>query len=263
MPTPPGYGERMHTPARDHLLQCEQCRSGAPLPFDFTMAFQPVVDIQEKRVVAYEALVRGTDGAGAASILDRVTEGNRYRFDQACRTKAVQLAAQLGIECRLSINFLPNAVYEPAACIRATLAAAKRVGFPIERIVFEVTESEDMVDKGHLTTILRDYRDRGFITAIDDFGAGYAGLSLLAEFQPDVIKLDMGLLRGIDKDPVRQVVARGVIDICRNLQIELVAEGIETDEEYHWFRSQGVRYMQGYLFARPELEALPSVHWPA
>lgn len=252
----------MHTPVRDHLLKCEQCRSGDPLPFEFTMAFQPVVDVQERQVAAYEALVRGVDGAGAASILDRVTDDNRYRFDQACRTKAIELAARLGIECRLSINFLPNAVYEPAACIRATLAAAERFDFPIERIVFEVTESEDMVDKGHLTTILRDYRDRGFITAIDDFGAGYAGLSLLVDFQPDVVKIDMGLLRGVDADPVRQVIVDGVIDICRSLQIDVVAEGIETYEEYSWFRSKGVRYMQGYLFAKPELEALPRIDWP-
>ncbi|MFW2512768.1 EAL domain-containing protein [Demequina sp. SO4-13] len=252
----------MHTLERTHLVKCDQCKNGEALPFEFTMAFQPIVDIQERHVVAYEALVRGTDGAGAWSILSRVTEDNRYRFDQACRTKAIELAARLGIECRLSINFLPNAVYEPAACIRATLAAAERFDFPIERIVFEVTESEDMVEKGHLTRILADYRDRGFLTAIDDFGAGYAGLSLLAEFQPAVIKLDMGLLRGIDKDPVRQVLASAVIDLCRNLQIELVAEGIETYEEYQWFRSQGVRYMQGYLFAKPQLEALPSIAWP-
>ncbi|WP_062130966.1 EAL domain-containing protein [Demequina aestuarii] len=252
----------MHTPVRDHLLKCEQCRSGDPLPFEFTMAFQPVVDVQERKVVAYEALVRGTDGAGAAHILDRVTEDNRYRFDQACRTTAIALAARLGIECRLSINFLPNAVYEPAACIRATLAAAERFDFPVERIVFEVTESEDMVDKRHLTSILTDYRDRGFITAIDDFGAGYAGLSLLVDFQPDVVKIDMGLLRAVDADPVRQVVVSAVIDMCRKLQVDVVAEGIETYDEYSWFRSQGVRYMQGYLFAKPALEALPSIDWP-
>lgn len=226
------------------------------------MAFQPVVDVEERTVVAYEALVRGTDGAGAVSVLGRVTDDNRYRFDQACRTKALELAAGLGVECRLSINFLPNAVYEPAACIRATLAAARRFDFPIERIVFEVTESEDVADKAHITTILEDYRDRGFITAIDDFGAGYAGLSLLVDFQPDVIKLDMGLLRAIDTDPVRQVVVRSVIGMCGSLNIDVVAEGIETLEEYAWLRAEGVRYMQGYLFAKPELETLPSITWP-
>lgn len=252
----------MHVKEQDHLGKCEQCRSGDPLPFEFTMAFQPVVDVQTREVAAYEALVRGTDGSGAWSILSRVTDDNRYRFDQACRTKAIELASRLGIECRLSINFLPNAVYEPAACIRATLAAAQRFDFPIERIMFEVTESEDLVDKHHLTNILTDYRDRGFVTAIDDFGAGYAGLSLLVDFQPDVVKIDMGLLRNIDIDPVRQVVVNSVIDMCRHLEIDVVAEGIETYEEYAWFRSQGVRYMQGYFFAKPEVEALPSVVWP-
>ncbi len=90
--------------------------------FPFTMAFQPIVDVQHQRIDAYEALVRGPNGEGAGYVLSKVNDRNRYAFDQACRTKAIDLAARLGITCRLNINFLPNAVYEPKACIRATLA---------------------------------------------------------------------------------------------------------------------------------------------
>ena len=252
----------MHATSPSHLLACESCRNGEPLPFAFTMAFQPIVDLDERQVYAYEALVRGTDGAGAASILEQVTPQTRYRFDQECRSTAVELAARLGIDSRVSINIMPNAMYDAATCIRATLAAARRFDFPVEHIMFEVSEQEQVEDTPHVTSILEHYRERGFVTAIDDFGAGYAGLSLLVDFQPHVVKIDMGLLRGISEDPVRQVVVRGVLDVCRHLAIDVVAEGIETVAEYAWLRAEGVRYFQGFLFARPALEALPEITWP-
>ena len=252
----------MHATTRSHLLACEGCRNAEPLPFAFTMAFQPIVDVEERRVYAYEALVRGVNGSSAASILEQVTVHNRYRFDQECRATAVELAARLDLDCRVSINIMPNAMYDAATCIRATLAAARRFDFPVERIMFEVSEQEQVEETGHVDSILEHYRERGFVTAIDDFGAGFAGLSLLVEFQPHVVKIDMGLLRGISEDPVRQVVVRGVIDVCRNLDIDMVAEGVETTAEYGWLRAEGVRYFQGYLFARPELEALPEISWP-
>jgi EAL domain-containing protein (putative c-di-GMP-specific phosphodiesterase class I) len=131
----------------------------------------------------------------------------------------------------LSINFMPNAVYRPELCIRTTLDAAELYGFPIERIIFEFTEAEKVNDVGHLRGIVEHYKMRGFKTAIDDFGAGFAGLNLLAEVQTDLVKLDMALLRGIDKDPRRQTIARFSIQMCRELDIEIIAEGIETYEE--------------------------------
>ena len=242
---------------------CSACQSGTPLGFDFSMAFQPIVDARDQSVYAYEALVRGTDGSGAASILGRVTEENRYAFDQACRVKAVELAARLEMPCRLSINFLPNAVYQPATCIRATLAAARRFGFPLERIIFEITEREELVDKEHLKGIIHEYQRQSFKTAIDDFGAGYSGLNLLAEFQPDIIKLDMALVRDIDTHPVRQAIVQGILGVCQALDIEVIAEGIESVGEMRYLQRSGVYLLQGYLFARPLFEALPEVAWPA
>ena len=251
-----------HAPVFDHLVACEACRLAEPLGFDFTMAFQPIVDLRERTVFAYEALVRGLDGAGAPWVIAQVTPENRYRFDQACRTKAVELASRLGIDCYLSINFMPNAIYEPATCIRTTLAAARRHSFPLDRLLFEVSEGEQALDHAHLMGIFEDYTRRGFKTAIDDFGAGYAGLGLLVDFQPDFVKLDMSLLRGIDADPVRQTVVRSLLAMCRELGVEVIAEGIETVGEYEWLVGEGVRYAQGFLFARPTLERLPEVVWP-
>lgn len=226
------------------------------------MAFQPIVDVRNHKVFAYEALIRGVDGSGAAQVLSRVSEDNRYQFDQACRIKAVQLAAQLGIDCYVSINFLPNAVYEPATCIRATLEAAQQYQFPIHRLIFEVTENERVVDKDHLKRIVQEYKRRGFKTAIDDFGAGYSGLNLLAEFQPDIIKIDMELVRDIDSNPVRHAILQGILGVCKTLSIDVIAEGVETLAEYHTLRALGIHYFQGYLFAKPAFEQLPPVQWP-
>lgn len=244
------------------ITPCAFCGDEQALDFDFSMAFQPIVDLRDHSVFAYEALVRGLDGSGAGQILDRVNQDNRYAFDQACRVKAIELAARLQIPCLLSINFLPNAVYQAATCIRATLAAAERFSFPTERIIFEMTENEQLIDKQHLTNIFEEYRRRRFRTAIDDFGAGYSGLNLLAEFQPDIIKLDMALLRGIDHDPVRQTIVQGILGMCRTLNIEVIAEGIETPGELAALQEMGVFLCQGYLFARPAFETLPTIHWP-
>lgn len=241
-------------------LGCAECRNAEALGFDFTMAFQLIVDVEAQRPFAYEALVRGVNGEPAGEILGRVNDDNRYRFDQACRVKAVERAAQLGLldipDCLLSINFLPNAVYRAETCIRATLEAARRFDFPRERLMFEVTEGERIHDPEHLKRIFAEYGRQGFTTAIDDFGAGYSGLNLLAEFQPHILKLDMALTRGVDQDDVRQAIVAGIVLVARRLGIRIIAEGIETAGERDALLALGVRYMQGYLFARPQLDRL-------
>lgn len=236
---------------------CAGCQ--APLEFDFSFAFQPIVDLAANSVYGYEALVRGVDGSGALSVLSRVNDVNRYAFDQACRVKAIALAARLGMQEVLSINFLPNAVYEPAHCIRSTLQAAREHGFPIERIMFEITESERVQDAAHMTRIFEYYRQQGFVTALDDFGAGHAGLNLLASFIPHTLKLDMELVRDIDNNRVKQIIVGGLIDICNQLNIRILAEGVETAAEMEYFLQQGVTLMQGYYFAKPGFECLPEV----
>lgn len=242
--------------------KCGACHDGTPLGFDFTMAFQPIVDTRARNVFAYEALVRGLDGSGAEVVLAQVNEENLYRFDQNCRVKAVSLAARLGMECLLSINFLPNAVYEAATCLRATLAAARRVGFPTDRLMFEIVEHEQPLDRAHLKHIVTEYQRQGFVTALDDFGAGYSGLTLLADFLPDLIKFDMALVRGIDRDRPRQVIVRHMVRMCAELGVGIIAEGVETLDEWQTLEEMGIHLFQGYLFARPAFEKLPAVQWP-
>jgi EAL domain-containing protein (putative c-di-GMP-specific phosphodiesterase class I) len=223
------------------------------------MAFQPIVDLESGTTYAYEALVRPSGGGSAAEVLSQINEQNRYSFDQRCRVKAIELAARLEMQALLSINFLPNAVYQPAACLAKTFEAAARVQFPIHHIIFEVTENEPARDVGHLQSIFREYKKHGMITAIDDFGAGHSGLNMLADFQPDVVKLDMALTRSIDTDTVRAKIASAIIGLCERLQISVIAEGVETVHEAVMLRELGVRLFQGYLFAKPAVEQLPQV----
>jgi EAL domain-containing protein (putative c-di-GMP-specific phosphodiesterase class I) len=241
---------------------CAGCRSGTKLDFDFSMAFQPIIDASQGKIWGYEALVRGAGGESAATVLNKISEAQRYRFDQDCRVKAIELASRLfpaDQSLKLSINFLPNAVYEPAACLRATLNAARRNEFPRQHIMFEFTENEEVRDTTHLQSIIGEYRRQGFITAIDDFGAGHAGLGLLCEFQPDLIKVDMQLVRGIDTSRARQVIVAGIIHIARELEITVLAEGVESEAEFIMLKAAGIHLFQGYWFAKPVFEALPAV----
>lgn len=243
-------------------MTCDGCSTASKLDFDFSMAFQPIYDAVAGRVWGYEALVRGLAGEGAYSVLSRVSPEQKYRFDQDCRVKAIELASRLfpaDDSLMLSINFMPNAVYEPAACLRATLSAARRNNFPTSAIMFEFTENEEVADTAHLQNIITEYRKHGFTTAIDDFGAGHAGLGLLVDFQPDLLKIDMKLLRDVDTSPARQAVVDGIVAIAAKLDITVLAEGIETEAEYLMLKAAGIRLFQGYWFAKPAFEELPAV----
>lgn len=241
---------------------CSGCRDGADFEVPMAMAFQPIVDTDTDLPFAYEALVRGADGAGAVAVLSKVTDENRYAFDQACRVLAIESALAAGLmetAAKLSINFLPNAVYSPLACIQLTLNTAQVTGLPIDRLIFEFTENEQMGSPEHVSSIINTYKEIGFNVAIDDFGAGHSGLDMFARFTPDEIKLDMELVRGVDRDARRQAIIRGVVGMCAELNTLVIAEGIETAGEASMLRELGVRYHQGFWYARPEIGSLPTI----
>lgn len=241
-------------------VRCSECTQMSHLDFDFTMAFQPIIECRTQTVFGYEALVRGLNNESAFWVIEKVNDTNRYTFDQLCRTKAIALASKLHMDAMLSINFLPNAIYQPERCIRSTLDAAKTYGFPIENIMFEFTEVEKIEDSNHIKNIIDCYQSLGFKTATDDFGSGHSGLNLLADFQTDIVKFDMNLIRAIDKDTIRQSIVRNCLNIFKDLHITSLAEGVETVEEFIWLKEAGVELVQGYLFAKPAFESLPEIH---
>jgi EAL domain-containing protein (putative c-di-GMP-specific phosphodiesterase class I) len=240
-----------HTPKA-----CAACRDPGTIPA-LSMAFQPIVDLQENRIDAYEALVRGVNGEGAAEMLQWATSAQTlYAFDQACRVKAIELAASLGIDRNLNINFLPNAVYEPRACIRTTLEAAARTGFDPRRLTFEIVETEWISDTPHLLNIIKEYRKLGFKVALDDFGTGYSGMARLADLRPDIIKVDRVLVQDCDHDQTRLAIVASIIALGTQIAVKVVLEGVERPGEVEALRSVGARFMQGFFFAKPAFETL-------
>jgi EAL domain-containing protein (putative c-di-GMP-specific phosphodiesterase class I) len=227
----------------------------------FTFAFQPIVDVNAHEVFSYEALIRGPSNEPAYQILGQVPAESMLEFDQKARIVAISLATRLGIGCHLNLNFLPQSLDSPAS-ILTTLEAAERFRLPIDRMVLEVTERAVIDDQAHFAEALNVYRGVGLKVAIDDFGAGYSGLNLLADFQPDQIKLDMKLVHGIECCGPRQAIVRAIDQACRDLGIDIIAEGVETVEEYTWLANQDIGLFQGYLFAKPAFESFPPVHYP-
>ncbi|MCL7931044.1 EAL domain-containing protein [Halomonas llamarensis] len=232
--------------------QCAYCSGGTP--FEFSMAFQPIVDVVRQDIYAYEALVRGMNDESAFFILNQVTDELLYRFDQACRVKAIELASQLGMDRPLSINFLPNAVYEPEACIKATLDVSERVGWPMDQLIFEITETEKVRDRQHIKNIVDTYKEMGFTVALDDFGSGYANLDLLTTLSPNKLKIDRELVMNCDHDRRRQSLLTALVYLGRCLGMTLIAEGVETVTEARWLMDAGIHLQQGFFYARPAFE---------
>jgi len=235
-------------------MSCIHCK--IPLDFDFTFAFQPIVDIKQNTIFAHEALVRGIHQESALEVLAHVTDTLRYSFDQKCRYRAIELISQLDPSATVSINFMPRAVYDPNVCIATTLEASETFHFPIEQIIFEVSEQEKADDFSHILSIFEAYKKMGFKTAIDDFGAGYSGLNFLAAFVPDLIKLDMMLIRDCHQSKKAQIILKHISYMCRELGTDIIAEGVEKAEELDFLTSIGISKVQGFYFERPMFKKL-------
>ena len=224
----------------------------------FCHAFQPILDIERNKVVSYEVLLRGVNNCSPELVLSKINKEDLLSFDQYSREISLKTAMRLGLDSAVNLNFTPGAVqFDKGHYVLATIDAVKRHGFKTNQLVVEITESEFIHDIDSFTDVLDILRSHGVVIAIDDFGAGYAGLNMLAEIQPDLIKLDMSLLRGIDKHGPRQSITRAVCNVCLDLGIDILAEGVETEEEFDFLANQGISLYQGYFIARPGVECLP------
>lgn len=228
----------------------------------FSHAFQPIVDTARQQIYAYEALVRGVHGESASSVFDQVSSGDMHAFDRASRTKALAMAAQLGITCHVSLNVLPRGLEPTEVDAMVSGSTAQAGAFPLDRVILEVTEGEVIEDHATFAVLINKFRAAGAKVAIDDFGAGYSGLNLLAEFQPDLIKLDIKLVRGIVGNGPKQSIVRAISQVCVDMGIDVIAEGIEDEDDYWWCSDLGIQLFQGFLFARPGFECLPETRVP-
>ena len=226
-------------------------------------AFQPIVDLRDRSVYAYEALARGPEGEPASWVFANTTNDEMGALDHSIRVTAMKTARRLSMKARLSVNLFPDSEGCPSASIHKTLSDASRQDFPLDQLIFEITESSRVHRPARLRDFIAMYRDFGFKTAIDDFGAGYSGLQLLSEFRPDIIKLDMQFTRHAPHDRRGRTLIRNIVATALELGCELVAEGVETQEESNILVDLGITRQQGYLFSVPVMDTLPMVHWPA
>ena len=223
-----------------------------------TSHFQPIVSARDTRqVYAHEALLRGRERDGTTVAPGRMMQLAReadllFQLDLAARTSAIQEAARHRLQTPVFINFSPAAIYDPAYCLRSTVAAIRDAGIAPHDVVFEIIESDHTPDVQHLRAIIHFYREAGFRVALDDLGAGYSSLNLIHQLRPDIMKLDMELIRGIHEDAYKANITQKLLELAQKLGILTVAEGIETVEELRWVRAHGVDYVQGYLIAKPQ-----------
>jgi EAL domain-containing protein (putative c-di-GMP-specific phosphodiesterase class I)/CheY-like chemotaxis protein len=214
-----------------------------------SLAFQPIVDMNERRVFGYEALMRTEEASlphpgavlGAAERLDRLDD-----LGQRVRLLAAEAFDRAPDDALLFVNLhtrdlLDPTLYDPSA--RLTKIAT--------RVVLEVTERSTIDDVKDIQIRVAALRRLGFRIAIDDLGAGYAGLSSFAALEPEIVKLDMSLVRDVHKSEIRQRLIGSMTSLCKEMNMRVVAEGVERPEEGEIVRGAGCDLLQGYLYARP------------
>ncbi len=220
--------------------------------------FHPIVYADSGAVFAYEALIRAknpnTDETiGAGPLINAAVKLNiEHVFDQRARQTAIRNAAALRMpQMRVFINFMPNTIYDPEVCLRTTLEAVEECGMSLSDLVFEVVETENIPDMKRLHKILDYYRERGAGTAVDDMGAGFSSLEYLTALRPDYVKLDRELVVQAEHKPSARQSLDIIIEQAKQLGIQVIAEGIETDSQMQMCRDAGVDFMQGFLFGQP------------
>lgn len=213
------------------------------------MVYQPIISWSRREAFGYEALVRSSETTmpGPGALFDTAEQlGRLHELGRQIRAKCADPLGPAQQRQSLFVNLhtedlLDNTLFDPDT----TLA---RVA---DQIVLEITERATLESIGHVRERIARLRQLGFRIAIDDIGAGYSGLNSFAMIQPDIVKLDITLVRGVDADPVKRKLVRVLGDLCQDLGILVVAEGVETTAERDTLVDLGCDLLQGYLFARP------------
>ena len=217
--------------------------------------FQPIVSLRDAEVLGYEALSRGPEGTTLESPDTLFTLAERcqclWDLEWLCRTKALHAFQASSIKTRLFLNVNPSVIEDAKFKAGFTKEYLKAFGIDPEDIVFEITERRVIQNNGEFRQVIGHYKAQHYKIAIDDAGAGYAGLNMISDVQPHYLKLDMNLIRGIDKDTVKQALVKSMQEFSRITETFLIAEGIETIAELETLVHIGVHYGQGFFIQRP------------
>ena len=218
--------------------------------------FQPIVNLNDFEAIGFELLSRGpreSELHRPDALFDVArTEGRVTELDRLCRRTASKAGEGLPLDCLRFVNTEPVTMFLHShgesfvnEIVAATASSLRGL------TVIEITENCVIDDFDRMRDIVRELRAHGFRVAIDDAGAGYAGLQTMVEIEPDFIKLDMSLIRGVESSVVKQRLVRTLRDFCREAAITLIAEGIETRKQLDTLRELGVSHGQGFLFGHP------------
>ncbi|NEG82404.1 diguanylate phosphodiesterase [Pantoea agglomerans] len=230
---------------------------------EVSFAFQPIVDPFACEIVSLEALLRGPQGEPPLDYFDRLSREQLYQLDLRSKKIAFAQAKQLGIEgMTLSINLLPMTLVEVPDAVPFLLDEIAAQGLVPEQIMVEFTENEIISQPEAFEAAIRQLKAAGISLALDDFGAGFAGLSLLTRIQPDKIKIDRTIIADVHKSGPKQAIIHAILKCCSSLEIGVIAEGIEQPEEWMWLEAAGVTQFQGFLFSKPVLNGVSAVAWP-
>jgi EAL domain-containing protein (putative c-di-GMP-specific phosphodiesterase class I) len=213
------------------------------------IAYQPIVSWSKRSVFAYEALLRCREPSlpHPGAVLDAAERlGRVHELGRTIRARAIEPLARLPEEVILFLNLHPSDLLDPQL-----FAADGPLAAAAPRIVLEITERATLHGMNDVRSRVASLRKLGFRIAIDDLGAGYAGLTSFTLLDPDIVKLDMALVRDLDREPRKQTLVRTMISMCKELGITVTSEGIETPAERDELARGGCDLMQGYLFAKP------------
>jgi EAL domain-containing protein (putative c-di-GMP-specific phosphodiesterase class I) len=213
------------------------------------MAYQPIVSWSRREVFGYEALLRSRETSlpHPGAILDAAERLLRiHDLGRTIRTRAAQPAAPMPDGVMLFVNLHTQDLLDEDLFDRDSALARMASG-----VVLEITERASLHQVRDVASRIARLREMGFRLAVDDLGAGYAGLTSFAQLEPEVVKLDMALVRGVHLQPTKLTLVRTMITMCRELGMQVVAEGIETPEERDAIVDAGCDLLQGYLFAKP------------
>ncbi len=220
--------------------------------------YQPIISLESGSILGYEALSRIDMDSCSFHVEEMFilaeALGRSWQLEELCRKKSIKNARNKPRGEKLFINVSPGIMNDVDFEEGVTEKILSQYNLSAEEIVFEITERTSIADPTKFREIIDHYRKRNFQIAIDDFGAGYAGLNRLSVLHPKYIKIDMALVRDIDKDEIKQSLVEGFVLFCKNANMRLIAEGIETKEELIQLIRLGVDYGQGYYIQKPKKE---------
>jgi len=227
---------------------------------NITAVFQPIVSLIDGEIFGYEALSRGPQGSlleKPDALFPAAEKFNKvWELEFLCRSKAFAVANVLPKDKMLFVNVDPKIINDARFQKGVTLDMLAHYKIDASSIIFEITEKNSIDDYKSFRKVLDNYTSQGYKIAIDDTGAGYSGLKLLAETRPQFIKIDMDLVRNIDKDNLKKALMKAFYEFSVMTNMKIIAEGIETIDELNTLIHIGIHYGQGYLLQRPIREFL-------